>query len=279
MIGALLLIIFVVIATNLNKKPKKQQKKVKRPLFGAIVLATIIPTVVLFSATIYLNTTSDSKGPVHWHADIEFWACGQELELRDPIGMLSNKIGSPTFHEHNDKRIHLEGVVVDKEYDASLGKFMHLTGGDISKDGITVPIEPSVFENEKDGDNYAQDLSVLQNYVHKDVNGRTVIELKNGDMCSDQKAELQAFVYRFDGKSDTYAQRKLTDASAYIMRDEAVVPPGDCVIVEFAASKERTDKLCEQYGVRDVARCKEFGVENPSPKLCKVREVNNEGGM
>ena len=72
-----------------------------------IALTLTLSTGILIGSTIYLNTNSDSGGPVHWHADIEFWACGNEIELRDPTGF-SNKIGTGTLHEHDDHRIHLD---------------------------------------------------------------------------------------------------------------------------------------------------------------------------
>ena len=33
-----------------------------------------------------------------------------------------------------------------------------------------------------------------------------------------------------------------------------------------------TDRLCQQYGVRDVERCTEFGVTEFNPELCNIRQ-------
>src|SRR5689334_20592308 len=85
---------------------KNKSKGLRLPLFLRIVFVILVATGTLFGSTIYLNTSSDSKGPVHWHADFEVWACGVQLELRNPSGFLSNKIGTPTLHEHDDQRIH-----------------------------------------------------------------------------------------------------------------------------------------------------------------------------
>lgn len=272
LVASLLLITLILISSKVIAK--KKYKKFKKPLFISIIFAVVVPSLVMTGSTIYVNTISDSKGPVHWHTDIEFWVCGQEIELRDPYEFLSNKVGTSTYHEHDDKRIHLEGVVIDKEYDASLEKFMKVTGGYVSKDALTIPTEPGLFEDDTDGDKPTGDKNVVQKFVKSDQENRTVLEMKNGMGCSDSGySEVQAFLLRYDEANQTYAQTKLENPERYIMRDESVVPPGDCLIVEFDAVKSRTDKLCQQYGVRDDKRCVEFGVSEFNPKLCNIREI------
>ena len=232
LIAALALVILLLISGRVIKN--KKHKHLKKPLFILISIAVIIPSLLMTGSTIYLNSISDSKGPVHWHTDIEFWVCGQEIELRDPIGALNNKIGTSTYHEHDDKRIHLEGVVVDKEYDASLGKFMTVTGGEITKNTLTIPTEESLFEDDADGDVANGNKQFAEKLATKDAKGLSVIKVKNGNGCSENGyAEVQAFLYRYDENTKTYSQTKLDDPAAYIMRDESTVPPGDCLIIEF----------------------------------------------
>ena len=272
LVASLLLIVLIGISTQVVKK--KKLKALKKPLFILITLTIVFPSLLMTGSTIYLNTISDSKGPVHWHTDIEFWVCGQEIELRDPVGLLSNKIGTSTYHEHDDKRIHLEGVVVDKEFDASLGKFMTVTGGKITKDELVIPTEDSLFEDDKDGDEVTGDTELVRSFASRDDQDRTILSLANGQGCSDNGyGEVQAFLYSYNKADDTYSQRKLPDPAAYLMRDESTVPPGDCLIVEFDQVKSTTDKLCQQYGVRDSERCVSFGVSEFNPKLCNIREV------
>ena len=115
--------IALVILVSLSAWLKDKYPILSKPLFVMIVLSIVLPTFTLLGSTVYLNMYSYVGGPVHWHADIEMWACNNELELRDPIGRFNNKIGTSVLHEHNDKRIHLEGVPIT-EKDASLGKFM-----------------------------------------------------------------------------------------------------------------------------------------------------------
>jgi len=276
LVASLVLGVLLLISAKLVKN--KKYKKLKKPLFIMIAATVLFPTILMSGSTIYLNTVSDSGGPVHWHTDIEFWVCGQEIELRDPSGILSNKIGTSTYHEHNDKRIHLEGVVVDTDYDASLEKFLAVTGGEITSDKLVIPTEDRIFEDDVDGDQNTGNKDLVRSFLTRDADQRATLTVKNGDSCSNNGyAEVQAFLYTFNKDGDTYSQKKLDSPKSYVMRDESVVPPGDCLIVEYGVVKDRTDKLCQQYGVEDVDRCTEFGVENFSSKICKIREVNQEG--
>ncbi len=252
-----------------------------------------MPTFILFGSTIYLNVTSDSKGPVHWHTGIEFWSCGAEVELRDPTGFLSNKVGTSTYHEHNDKFIHLEGVVIDREEDSGLQKFMRVTGGYLEKDRIGIPINDSEDtwfvtdhnDNKVDGDEQRPENFSIATGAGEWVSGSEkgkVLELVNGRTCSgsdEDPAEVQVFVYTFNEENDTYSQRKLEDPTDYVMRDKAILgPPSDCVIVEYDSPKEKTDKLCQQYGVKDKERCVEFGVSSFNEELCYIEEVVTTSG-
>ncbi len=278
LIAAFLLVVASVTAILLKK-----HKSFKLPLFILMAGTLVVSTVILFGSTIYLNTHADSKGPVHWHADIEFWACDAELNLRDPHGTLSNKIGTATYHEHNDKRIHLEGVVVKKAEDASLEKFMRVVDGYVTYTAMAVPLNEDPAEwfasgDQLDGDEQnTERFNQLRSFVNNGSKG-PYMELKNGALCNGKPAELQAFLYTYDEANKTYSQRKLDDPAKYIMRDESVVPPGDCLIIDFDVNKPRTDKLCRQYGVRDTLRCEEFGVEEPSAELCNLRQTAGQGG-
>jgi hypothetical protein len=211
-VASLLLILLAGISLA-NKKLKPVTKTI---LFFSIVATVILPTVYLAASTIYLNNISSSKGPVHWHADFEIWTCGQEIELKDPVG-LSNKLGTPTLHEHNDKRIHLEGVVVKPE-DASVGRFFQVIGGSLTPTSFTIPTN-------------AGELS-----------------WHNGMLCNGQEAQVQVFVYKTDSQK-YYYQQKLENPQSYIISPQSNVPPGDCIIVEFDIPKERTQQLCRSYKV------------------------------
>ena len=255
-------------------------KILKLPLFSMIAFTMALPTILLIYSTVSLNLRADSGGPVHWHADFEIWACGNEFELRDPTGFLSNKIGTAVLHEHDDHRIHLEGVVVEEEIDASLGKFMHVIGGAITDEAIVVPLNADgkgdLFEDEVDGDGPSDsNPSLVDPYIIEDAELGKVASFRDGDLCGSQRAEVQTFVYSYNEDDKTYSQRKLTNPRDYVIFDDSNVPPGDCIIFEFGPTRDTTDKLCEQYGIRDIDRCEEFGVEQDKRSICELREVQN----
>lgn len=210
--------IVLLILVFISLKFPNVSEAVKKFLFSSIVFVVIGTTLFLGISTFYLNTVSSSKGPVHWHADVEVWACGNELNLKDPKG-LSNKLGTSTLHEHNDKRIHLEGVVV-KPMDASLGKFFAVIGGQLTTSQLSVPLN-----------DFTQTF-------------------QNGQKCPNgQMGQVQVFVYKTDGS--TYSQTKLANPASHIISPFSQVPPGDCVIVEFDVPKDKTEKICRSFKVAE----------------------------
>lgn len=213
---ALVALLLLGILTTLSIFNRNKSEFLKYLLFAGFILVSILTTVYLAGSTIYLNQKSLTGGPVHYHADFEIFNCGQQVELKAPEG-LSNKIGSEVVHEHNDKRIHIEGVILN-EHDASLGHFFATIGGQLHQDHIAVPTQ----------------------------NG--LLELENGQSCPDgQRAFLQVFVYKTQNNS--FSQQKLDDPENYIISPFAQVPPGDCIIVEFDTPKDKTEKLCTFYQV------------------------------
>ena len=271
------LVLVVLLAVSAFTVKNKKYHALKMPLFIAIAATIVAPSLFLVGSTIYINTISESKGPVHWHTDIEYWVCGEEIELRDPYEFLSNKIGTSTYHEHDDKRIHLEGVVIEKDYDASLEKFFDVTEGKITSTEMIIATDAQLFENDTDGDVPSGNQDAVRQFVVNDSDGRPTISVKNGDSCGGEvPGEVQAFLFRYNKGEDTYTQTKLEDPARYIMRDESIVPPGDCLIVEFDAPKSSSDRLCQQYGVRDAERCTEFGVSEFNPELCNIRQIVTE---
>lgn len=227
-IGSVAIVALIIIGALVRDR----LPKLKLPIFASITTITLVVTTILIASTIFLNTNSSSKGPVHWHADFEIWACGQQLELRDPTGFLSNKIGTSTYHEHNDKRIHLEGVVVTP-HDASLGKFFRVIGGEITDRSLLVPLnddQTTYFEN-----------------------GRAC---PDGTPLAGQTGQVQVYAYRaLDNKSTAgkslYRQEKVSDPANFIIHDDSNVPPGDCIIIDFGPAADRTEHKCHQYRVQD----------------------------
>ncbi len=198
---------------------KKKTEKAKILLFLGIALPILFATIYSAGSTIYLNLASYTKGPVHWHADYEIWDCGRKIDLISPEG-ISNRVGSTVFHEHNDNRIHVEGVVIDKA-EVDLHNFFTTIGGMLSKSVLYLPTD----------------------------NG--FAEIKNGGLCSGKEAKIQVFLYKVknpdDAKNWFFEQQKLEDFENYVLAPYSNVPPGDCIIMEFDEEKERTEHICETY--------------------------------
>ncbi len=208
----------LVILAIISKRKLNNHKKL---LFSLMIIPIIIATLYTAGTTIYLNQISLTKGPVHWHADFEIWNCGKKLDLLNPQG-LSNRVGTPVFHEHNDFRIHVEGVVVKTE-DVALDNFFNVIGGGLTEESLGVPTN--------DG----------------------VVLLRNGDSCNGKPGKVQVFVYKVANPQEygkwIYTQEKIEDYMNHVLAPYPQVPPGDCIIVEFDQEKESTDKICTTYQV------------------------------
>ena len=205
-----------LIMTILSLFFRNKAEWVKYALYITFVVVALFNTIYLAGSTIYLNQISTTGGPVHYHADFEVWNCGTKVEIADPEG-LSNKVGTEVIHEHNDDRIHIEGVLL-RAHDAALSHFFELIGGELHNDHVSVPTDSGV------------------------------VSLQTGQTCPGKTtAILQVFVYQTQGK--TFSQTKLLDPESYIISPHSQVPPGDCIIIEFGPVREKTDKLCNFYEV------------------------------
>jgi len=145
--GSLIFGILIVITLLFHKKMSEAAKRIT---FYLIVIVASLVTIYIALATLNLNLVSETKGPVHWHADYEIWVCGKEIEIAMPKNIFSNKQGTDLMHSHEDKRIHVEGTLLDKKA-ASLGAFFHAVRGSLSDDGMTVPTDAGVV-SVHDGD-------------------------------------------------------------------------------------------------------------------------------
>lgn len=201
----------VIVTLALLRYGKLLSNGQKWWFYLAIVIPVVLVTLYAAGTTIYLNLTSHTEGPVHWHADVEIWNCGQRLDLRDPRGA-SNRIGTSTFHEHGDDRIHVEGVVMQLQ-NVNLHRFFEVVGGELTEEELVVPTDEGM------------------------------VAASNGDNCGEEEGKVQVFVYQV--KEGAYRQQKVTEE--YVLLPHSLVPPGDCLIIEFDQEKESTDKLCASY--------------------------------
>ncbi|HLC62205.1 MAG TPA: hypothetical protein VJI52_04270 [Candidatus Nanoarchaeia archaeon] len=151
----LLALVIFFFRSSMNETAKKLS-------YSLLVIIISAVTIYLAATTISANINSATKGPVHWHADYEIWACGKKISLPEPKG-ISNKQGTNLFHSHNDNRIHVEGVLMQQNQ-ASLGAFFQATGGYLSGDEIKIPTDEGL------------------------------IAKHNGDFCNSQPGRLYVFV-------------------------------------------------------------------------------------
>ena len=215
--------IVIILCISITALKKKKSSSFKLLMFAFIVLTAVATTAYLSISTILLNVRSESHGPVHWHADYEIWKCGEHLEFSESTG-LSNRRGTPVFHGHNDQRIHVEGVVTTFD-DVQFKNFFSVMGGKLSDDGFELPTATGV------------------------------VTARSGERCPLGEGKLQAFLYRVTNpdpsknKGFFYTQTKLDDVEDYVPAPYSLVPPGDCLILEFDAEKGKTERLCETYKV------------------------------
>ncbi len=172
---------------------KRMTKNEKKAIFIIYLIITASVTLYLAAGTVYLNLTSVTGGPVHWHADFEVWACGEKIRIEQSEGF-DNKVGEAMVHTHDDLRIHVEGVLQHMD-EASAGEFFHAIGGEFNADELTVPLI---------------DMSLKT--------------WKNGDLCPDGKpGKIRFFVN----------DRESFEFGSYVIAPYADVPPGDFLNITF----------------------------------------------
>ena len=190
-------------------------------IFWIIIYLVGSITLVIIGDAINLTVKSETKGPVHWHADYEIWSCGKQLDLKDPEG-IANRIGTRLFHEHGDKRMHAEGIIKDIR-DVDLHNFFNFIDGFLSENSFSVPTNDGLFS------------------------------VKDGEFCNGEAGEVQIFAYivtNADPKQKTgFLVEQLKVNEKYVLSPYQDVPPGDCIIIEFDKRKDKTDKICETYRI------------------------------
>lgn len=182
----------LALATLVGIFKSGKNPRLRKPLFAAMVVPVLAVTGFLVSSTIYLNLTSWSGGPVHWHADFEVTVCGEHADLVEPGGF-SNRVGSPTVHEHGDMRMHIEGVLESRE-DATVGNFFEQVGGHFEEGHLIIPTDEGM------------------------------VEVKDGDLCpSGRPGTLKFFVNNVSNG----------EFGEYVIAPYSLVPPGDSLRIVF----------------------------------------------
>lgn len=137
-------------------------EKYKSALMSVFLLAILVPTIFSVAAFVHRSTTTWSGGEVHYHADYEVVVQNdtgqyQQLDLIDPSRFcegtthestymceLNDRTGTVEYHEHNDRRIHLEGAFREREH-ATLSAFFRTFGGELTNDRLVYPTNDKVW--------------------------------------------------------------------------------------------------------------------------------------
>ena len=126
----------------------------------------LIALVVIFGIFKLFSGSSDStdgnsnsgpytSGPVHWHASLDTFICGEKVLVPEEAPLGEHMLGLPLLHTHADRLIHIEGQVWKKE-DIALGRYIDVIG--------------EKFSNEQ------------------------ILDKKNGDLCDETPGKVNMFV-------------------------------------------------------------------------------------
>lgn len=199
----------IIVLVTLALRFEHQTQSYKTLLFLGIFIPVVFVSLFLIGTTIYGNVISVTQGPVHWHADYEVWVCNQKLDLIDPRG-LSNRIGTPTLHQHNDDRIHVEGVVYTLDH-VDLGHYFSVIGGTLEPDRLIYPTETGI-----------------ETY-------------KNGDLCGEHVGTLSVYV---NGKRIAEPQRYVMTQTAYVPPGDCII------IEFGIDDKDTTQRMCASWAAK-----------------------------
>lgn len=139
--------------------------------YGTFSLATSAPP-----AANNANGYQLPSGPVHWHATLSIYICGELRSIPTPVGQ--QHLGSPLLHTHEDALIHIEGVVTSPS-DITLGKFF---------DFIFVKFSQTEIMDRKNGDACPNDQ---QGSVRMSVNGIPSAEFRDYVVMDGDRIEIR----------------------------------------------------------------------------------------
>ncbi|MFB6116022.1 MAG: hypothetical protein ABEK10_00785 [Candidatus Nanosalina sp.] len=134
----------------------------KNILMSGFLVVVLGSSLFTAGAFVHQSQTSWSGGEIHWHADYEVLVENSQGELKradliDPSNYcketphessymcsLNDRTGTTEYHEHNDNRIHLEGVFKERE-DATLSAYFETFGGKLTSREMIYPTNSGVL--------------------------------------------------------------------------------------------------------------------------------------
>jgi hypothetical protein len=249
----------------------------KMILMTGFLLAILVPTVYTASAYTHQLATSWSGGEVHYHADYEVvvqasqedpnqkcepyngeYLC--QLDLINPsrfceetghestyMCKLNDRTGAVEYHEHNDRRIHVEGTFRQKQ-DATLRRFFRTFGGELTNTKLTYPTNDKVYKV-KEGD--GKTLKIILNRGVGGERGWCVIG-QPGDGVAEE-----------DICRDTYDNKPAYSPSQYVISPYQRGPPLDdiWIVYDDAPTSEVLQDLREDGEYRNFKQEKTAGAE------------------
>lgn len=159
-----LVVLTVAVGLSLWKEDELSERG-KTILMSVLLVAVLGPTIFTAGAWLHGVQTSWSDGEIHYHADYEVLIQQdgeyQQLDLIDPSRFceqagqsymchLNDRTGTTEYHEHNDRRIHLEGTFKTFE-DATLQAFFRTFGGDLTNEQLVYPTNDQVHNITEEG--------------------------------------------------------------------------------------------------------------------------------
>ncbi len=177
-----------------NKKRKKSTKSVITYSIITIVVLGFI-YLIYFLITRAPSSNGDSiydlsdipSGVIHWHADIDIFICGEDIEL--PDGLVGGHLGTGLSHTH-------DRTTNKNSMPSSDGNgVMHLEGN--------VKANPSESTFVK----YMKNIGI-------NFNENEIMDKKNGDLCNDKNGTVNVYV-----NSKKYDK----DINYYIPRDNDII--------------------------------------------------------
>jgi hypothetical protein len=152
----------IVLAAEAFRKEGDMTMHDKNVLMNAFIVVILGASFFTASAFVHLSQTSWSNGEIHWHADYEILAENENgelerLDLIDPgqfcqeyrdgdyMCKVNDRTGITKFHEHNDNRIHLEGVFQERE-EATLAAYFSTFNGTLTSSKLRYPTNEEIVE-------------------------------------------------------------------------------------------------------------------------------------
>lgn len=104
-------------------------------IYGSLILIIVAVVYIMLQPAVQApgeggDSQSFTDGPVHWHANIAYEACGDPLTFNDDG---SHEI----IHGHNDELVHVEGVVIN-ESDITLAEFFKSAALNITSTNLDI---------------------------------------------------------------------------------------------------------------------------------------------